>query len=178
MIIEIGIFLLISVGSLIATYISFNERHTSNQSKITDTIAQNPPKEKVAEDAYNGSGVPDQISKEVLDTYLECLQPADDQYDDRFQTDYEYFDLVQITKCHDSKAYEKVFGYQDVSLEDIKKALEKNEHISQKYKDFIYEYAVRVRELYPEANLSVLYYNLQTLKVKEMTQDEKRDPRI
>ena len=116
--------------------------------------------------------MPDNVPQEVLDTYLECLKPADDEYDYRFQTDYEYHDMIKLTECHDSKGYEKALGYADVSLADIKNVLDKNENISSKYKDFIYEYARRLRELYPEVNLSVLYHNLHTLKVNELTQDE------
>lgn len=173
-VITMGIFLAISIGSLIASYISFNQRYWAKKTETTDKTEPVQTQEEVTlkEEAYNGSGVPDNLSQEILDTYLEGLQPADDEFDYRFQTDYEYFNLVKLTKCHDSKAYEKVFGYQDVSLEDIKNALNKNEFISVKYKDFIYEYAKRVRELYPKANLSVLYYNLHTLKVNEMSQDE------
>lgn len=125
-----------------------------------------------SKEAYNGSGVPDELSQEVLDEYLETLQPADDEYDYRFAYDYRYHDMLDMVECNDSKCYEKVFGYADVTLEDIETALHENTNISPKYKEFIYEYAVRVRELYPNANLAILYYNLKTLKVEEMSETD------
>lgn len=168
----IGIFFIFSIGSFIGTYVSLQQRHALEQTE-TESDAKQPEKQVVAkEDAYNGSGVPDNISQEVLNTYLECLKPTNDEYDYRFETDYEYYNLIQLTECHDSKGYEKALGYADVSLDDIKKALEDNDNISSKYKEFIYEYAKRLRQLYPEVNLSVLYHNLHTLKVDELTQDE------
>ena len=171
-IIIVGIFLIVSIGSVVGTYVSFYQRHIGGGSETDSATKQTEDREAVKEDAYNGTGVPDNVPQEVLDTYLECLKPADDEYDYRFQTDYEYHDMIKLTECHDSKGYEKALGYADVSLADIKNVLDKNENISSKYKDFIYEYARRLRELYPEVNLSVLYHNLHTLKVNELTQDE------
>ena len=164
--------MILSIGSFIGTYVSLQQRHALEQTE-TESGAIQPEKQGVAkEDAYNGSGVPDNISQEVLNTYLECLKPANDEYDYRFETDYEYYNLIQMTECHDSKGYEKAFGYVDVSLDDIKKALEDNDNISSKYKEFIYEYASKIREAYPTANLSVLFANLDTLIVDEISETE------
>jgi len=125
-----------------------------------------------SEEAYNGSGVPDELTDEILAKYLEEIQPADDEYDYLYSSDYEYVDMLDIERCNDPKAYEKVFGYHDVTLEQIKAALNKNDKVSPKYKEYIYDFAVRLRELYPNANLSVLHYNLQTVEVREMTEEE------
>lgn len=125
-----------------------------------------------SQEAYNGSGVPDELSDEVLAEYLETLKPADDEYDFRFACDYQYHDMLNMVECNDSKCYEKVFGHADVTLEEIKEVLDENPYIAKKYKDFIYEYARRVRELYPSANLTILHHNLKTLKVEEMSETD------
>ena len=125
-----------------------------------------------SEEAYNGSGVPDVLSQETLDKYMRELEPADDEIDYKYAMDYQGYDVIGFFTCRDAKGYPVFFGYDDVTLEDIQIELNKNTNISQVYKDFIYDYAVDIREHYPEANLSVLYTNLPTLVVDEVTPTE------
>lgn len=124
------------------------------------------------DNAYKGSGVPDVLAEDVLARYLEYLQPADDEYDFRYATDFQDMNLVKIHKGRDRSSYERIIGYTDVTLEQIRQALDSNTNISPKYKDFIYQYACDLRTLYPDCNLAVLHHNLATLIVDEMTQAE------
>lgn len=124
------------------------------------------------ENAYKGSGVPDVLTEEVLEKYSKHLAPADDEYDFRYASDYQDLKLVKIYEGRDSSAYEKILGYKDVTLEQIRQALDANDNISDTYKDFVYAYASDLRTLYPDCNLAVLHYNLQTLVIDEMTQAE------
>jgi len=53
------------------------------------TILNETKPEKVSdtdssEEAYNGSGVPDEITQELLDKYMEEFEPADDEEDYKF----------------------------------------------------------------------------------------------
>lgn len=134
-------------------------------SEVSETAAKVDYK-----DAYNGSGVPDVLSQEVLDKYLSYMKPADDAYDFRYATDYSDWSLVKLQTGRDQSSYEKILGYGDATLEEIKQALDRNENISATYKDFIYNYAVELRTLYPDINLAVLRHNLETLVIDEMTQ--------
>lgn len=123
-------------------------------------------------EAYNGSGIPETIPQEVLDEYLEYLAPANDEYDFHYANDFVHWELVKILEGHDSSAYEQVLGYGDATLEEIRQAAENNPNISAKYKDFIYTFACDLRALYPNVNLAVLRYNLDTLIIDEMTQEQ------
>ena len=124
------------------------------------------------ETAYKGSGVPDVLTEEVLADYLKNLAPADDEYDFRYASDFVEFDIVKIHKGRDSSAYEKILGYKDATLEQIRQVIDANDNIGPKYKDFVYQYACDLRALYPNCNLAVFYHNLQTLVIDEMTQTE------
>ena len=125
-----------------------------------------------SQEPYNGSGVPDNVSQEVLNKYLNYLAPADDPNDYMFASDYQYYNLVKIKKVRDQSGYQDIFGYSDATLEDIKAALDVNPNISEEFKKFIYQYAADLRTLCPNANLAVLRHNLETLKVLEVTQDQ------
>ena len=124
------------------------------------------------ENAYKGSCVPDVLTDEVLADYLKNMAPADDEYDFRYATDFAEFDLVKLYKGRDSSAYEKIIGYKDATLEQIRQAIDANDNIAPKYKDFVYQFACDLRTLYPNCNLAVFYHNLQTLIIDEMTQTE------
>ena len=122
--------------------------------------------------AYKGSGVPDVLTEDVMERYRKALEPADDAYDFLYATDYQDLDLVKIYKGRDSASYQRILGYGDATLEQIRQALDGNDNISPKYKDFIYQYACDLRTLYPDCNLAVLYHNLHTLVIDEMSQAE------
>lgn len=121
---------------------------------------------------YNGTGVPEQISQETLDFYLQYLSPADDSNDFMFATDYYTMDLINYQYAHDSSGYEQIFGYSDATLDEIHDVIYANSGIPSKYKDFIYDFISELEEKYPETNLAVFKHNLQTLIVDEVTQTE------
>jgi len=126
------------------------------------------------EKPFLGTDVEDVLSEETINEYMAYFEPADDEFDGKYANDHNDpsdIGLPYVTVM-DSCAYEKVFGKADVTLADIQDALNRNNNISQYYKDFIYEYAKDIRELYPNANLSVLHYNLDTLIIDEVTPSE------
>lgn len=178
----IALSLVFLAGCAKNNFVTFNGDSTPNititqQSQNNDEVnidfSTNDDEEKDwSKEPYNGSGVPDNVSEEVLNKYLNYLAPADDPNDYMFASDYQYYDLVKIKKVRDQSGYQDVFGYSDATLEDIRAALDVNPNISKEFKDFIYQYAVDLRTLCPNANLAVLRHNLETLKVLEVTQDQ------
>jgi len=146
-----------------------------SETQTGDSVQENVQQSSTSVDyetAYNGSGVPDVFTEEILEDYLEHLAPADDEYDFKYASDYQDLQLVKIYKCRDCSAYEKILGYKDATLEQIRQAIDDNDNIAPKYKDFIYQFACDLRTLYPDCNLAVFYHNLQTLVIDEMTQAE------
>ena len=164
---------LIALGSMVAFNACGSYAYTPKES-FKEVVWENPTVEvedkDFSKEAYNGTGIPDEIPQEVLDQYLKYMEPANDKHDFRYASDYELYDLVQLEKAYDSCGYQKIFGYADASLEDIEAALKRNPNISEKYKGFIREFATDLRRLYPNVNLAVLRHNLETLKIDEMTQ--------
>ena len=140
------------------------------ESVVLNSTVKDMEEKDDSKEAYNGTGVPEEIPQEVLNEYLQYLRPADDIYDFRYATDYEEYELVKLTTVHDSQGYQKIFGYADAELEDIENALNQNPNISERYKEFIMDFARDLRQLYPEANLAVLRHNLKTLVIDEMSQ--------
>ena len=87
-----------------------------------------------AGDAENGeTAEPIRIgdSAEIDAKYLEYLQPADDDIDFMFASDYEYFDLIDFEKGKDSCSYEAILGIADkVTVSDIEEILASNDAIA------------------------------------------------
>lgn len=88
---------------------------------------------------------PDEL---VVDTYLES-----DWLSYKFIYDMEYLD--------------KVFDYDNVSIDQVKSRIQGNNHISEKFKNLLYEYCDSLISKYPNIELRVLYENLKTLEVVE-----------
>ena len=152
--------------------VNVTQDQNGNQNDVNIDFDLDEEEKDYSKEKYNGSGVPDKLSQEVIDKYISYLAPADDQYDYRYESDYQYYNLVKIEKGRDQSANEQIFGYEDVTLEQIKEAVNKNPNISKKYKDFIYQFACDLRTLYPNVNLAVLYHNLETLVIDELTQSQ------
>lgn len=165
-----GVLVALSIPFLSAcvTQNFYNHKSTTSTTYATSSQARD-------EFAYNGTGVPDSLSDEILAGYLEYLAPADDEFDYKYRSDYQFYELVKIEKTLDSSSYEQVFGHQNVSLDQIKMALDENPNISETYKDFIYQYAKDLRNLYPNINLTVLHKNLSTLQIEELTENQMMD---
>lgn len=124
------------------------------------------------DNAYKGSGIPDLLAEETMEKYRKNLMPADDEHDFLYATDFQDLYLIRLYKCRDSSAYPHILGYGDVTLDQIRQALDANNHIGPKYKEFIYQFACDLRALYPDCSLAVLHHNLQTLVIDELTQNQ------
>lgn len=163
------------LGSMVPLLLT--SRHTGNSNNRTNSTAGTVSTAETdatadSREAYNGSGIPDNLSQEVLEEYLEYMEPANDEYDFHYATDFTRWDLVKILEGRDCSAYEQILGYRDATLEEIRLAADANPNISPKYKEFIYQFACDLRTLYPNVNLAVLRHNLDTLVIDEMTQAE------
>ena len=111
--------------------------------------------------------------EEVHKKYQEYLEPADDEVDFMFASDYEFLNLIKVYRCYDSCSYETILGIKDkVTIEDIKSVLKTNKNISQEYKDFIIQYVEDWLALYPDSDFRLFYHNLKTLQIKVCTEDE------
>jgi len=112
---------------------------------------------------------------EVSDLELRLLEetaPPDDEWDHLYASDYISSDVLKFIYARDSKAYDSFWDTARVTPEDILTVCQENDQISQEYKDFIYNYAKRWMELYPESDLRVLHHNLKTLKLTEASSSE------
>lgn len=145
---------------------------SDRESLYVESSGEDTDKEIDYDNAYKGSKVPDNVSEEALEKYLVNMEPADDEYDRKYATDFTDLYLVKMLKGRDCAAYERILGYADATTDQIREALDANDNISQKYKDFIHAYACDLRKIYPEVNLAVLRHNLETLVIDEMTQEE------
>ncbi|MBO5485235.1 MAG: hypothetical protein J5979_08525 [Lachnospiraceae bacterium] len=104
--------------------------------------------------------------------YLELTRKADDDRDFRYATDYVELSMIKYRDIRDAKNYDLLYGYSNVSVEDIQKVLKKNRHISREYKEFITEYVEDWLELYPGSDFSTFCHNLETMKIETCTKDE------
>lgn len=128
---------------------------------------QSPEMEEPAEPIRIGD------SAEIDAKYLEYLQPADDDIDFMFASDYEYFDMIDFEKGKDSCSYEAILGIADkVTVSDIEEVLASNDAIAPEYKEFIITYVTDWLELYPESDFRVLYHNLKTLEILTVTESD------
>lgn len=109
---------------------------------------------------------------ELEEKVEKLFNSPDDEYDNLYASDHEYYEMINLRKIRDSKAYDSVFAEEKVTLDDIRKVCEANKDIPPKYKDFICDYVERWLELYPGSDFRVLYHNLKTLKIKESSKQE------
>ena len=149
--------------SLSSFFLSSLGNHSSTQN---NEISSN------YKEAYKGSHTPDILSEKQIKKYTNQLLPSDDEYDYLYANDFQYNNLSKRHKARDSKAYPKLLGFTDATIEQIKEAIDLNTNIQDKYKKFIYQYACDLRTLYPNCNLACLYYNLKTLVIDEMSQSK------
>lgn len=90
-----------------------------NQSSASQSTTNSNYKE-----AYKGSHTPDVLTDEQIKIYTDLLLPADDEYDYLYANDYQYNYLSKSYVVRDSKSYQEILGYSDVSLDQIKNAFD------------------------------------------------------
>ncbi|MBR3305880.1 MAG: hypothetical protein IKI75_01335 [Lachnospiraceae bacterium] len=109
--------------------------------------------------------------------YEEVLAEPDDPYDFCAASDYISTGSPDSSwgltlTIHDACGYKTVFDFDKPSLADINKVIDDNPKIGKDYKEFFKDYAKSWLELWPDSDLSNLYYNLKTLKIEECTPEE------
>lgn len=157
----------------------------SYKNAYTDTNSVYSDSETIEEESYESEKV-DAISNNQssnitdsqnnivgeVDNYLDLLATADDDIDFKYASDYEELEYVNRIYVRDSNAYEEVYGYSNVTIEQIESALNSNTKINNDYKQFIIQYVRDWNRLYPGSDFSTLYHNLSTLEIKVCTKDE------
>lgn len=131
-------------------------------------------------DLSNKPGSSTSSSTSIKDTYfsksenryLDLLAVADDENDFRYASDYVNLPYVNRIYVRDAKSYENIYGYSNVTLDQIKDAIDSNSKINSNYKDFIWQYVNDWNSLYPGSNFSTLYHNLSTLEIRVCTKNE------
>lgn len=137
---------------------------------LADTrLSRVEAKEKNRQDSQNLAENEEENKEEE---YLELTRKADDDRDFRYATDYVESSMIKYRDIRDAKNYDLLYGYSNVSVEDIQKVLKKNRHISKEYKEFITEYVEDWLELYPGSDFSTFCHNLETMKIETCTKDE------
>lgn len=82
----------------------------------------------------------------------------------------------KLTFCSDFKEFSKEAGVpENPSYEDIIEVLNQNNGVDEKYKDWILEGIGNLEKKLPNANLSVLYYNLKRLTLQETTLEKLKE---
>ena len=158
---------------------SYNKTHTEVTNGIASDIesASNYDEgidnsNSTTNNSTNSTSNNSSSSTNSSDSYLELLATADDENDYRYASDYEVLDFINRLYVRDANAYQNIYGYSNVTLEQIKSALNNNSKINNEYKDFIIQYVTDWNNLYPGSDFSTLYHNLSTLEIRVCTEDE------
>ena len=77
-----------------------------------------------------------------------------------------------LIKIYDNSELDDVLGYsrEEITYNDIINDINNNPHMSQKFKDLYIKLANNLREQYPNMDLRIWHYNLQTLKIVELSE--------
>lgn len=158
---------------------SYNEVNTEAPSQINSDNSSTSNSDNSVNDTNtnnnNSTSIPNNTSNNTnssTDNYLELLATADDEYDYKYASDYEDLYYIKRLYVRDSSAYQNIYGYSNVTLEEIKSAINSNAKINNDYKNFILQYVIDWNNLYPGSDFSTLYHNLSTLEVRVCTKDE------
>ena len=86
----------------------------------------------------------------------------------------ETYNLNEFMRWHwlwifDADYYDMFFDYDSVTPEQLRRTVEENDGIGERFKPMFLWYIDAVSTKYPEADLRPLYFNLQTLEVVECT---------
>ena len=98
------------------------------------------------------------------------LTAADDEYDYMWDSDFRETDEYII--LHDAGHYDRVFDVLRPTPEQLFEVIDNNEDIGDKYKNVIKEFILDWLSYFPDSDLSVLYRNLQSLKIMEKSSQE------
>lgn len=101
------------------------------------------------------------------------LTAADDEYDYMWDSDFRETDDYII--LHDAGHYDRVFDVLRPTQEQLFEVIDNNDGISDRYKGLVKEFILDWLSYYPDADFTVFYKNLQTLKIVETTSQEIKD---
>lgn len=108
----------------------------------------------------------------IRQKYLKMLAPADDALDYKWANDHSESSVIGFKYARDSKAYESIFGFPKPTLQDLYDAIDGNTNLSEKHRTFLRDFSRDWLAMYPDSDLSVFYYNLKTLRITELTDNE------
>lgn len=141
-------------------------------------VPEEEPQEQKAEEAKTPEkdSPPEQTAElsmaDETANYDAILAPANDDLDYLWANDYYYNAIAKQIRVHDAKAYREVFGFSNPTINDLKKILDDNRDIPEKYKTFIISYLDKWLELYPGSDFTLFAQNLSTLKINEIPPDQ------
>ncbi len=81
----------------------------------------------------------------------------------------EYGNNINI---YDMDYIDLIYDKEKVSINDVINVINDNQLIAPKFKELLYEYCVSLNSNYPDVELRVLYENLKTLEIKEVSEKE------
>ncbi len=171
---KIGLLCLI-VGCLLSACGGLEGKRDYGTVGSHNTVDEEMNREKREEDGSAAEGTETREQTALERRIVESFAAPDDDWDHRYASDYVYHELTHLMYVRDAKAYGAVFEEEMVTAEDIRQICQANEEISQTYKEFIYEYACRWLQLYPQSDLRNLYHNLKTLRIVEASEGQLSD---
>lgn len=87
-------------------------------------------------------------------------------------TDSGWTKISRFHSVYDSSAFALVLEKTGATEQDCIDAINQNPNIGKKFKKYFVDFTHRLAEQYPQADLSILYHNLSTLRITEL---DKRD---
>lgn len=72
------------------------------------------------------------------------------------------------TRVYDSAHLNRLIDVSGTSAEECRRRIEQNRDIPEKFKDYFTDFVNRIETKYPDADLSVLCHNLESLRVEEL----------
>ena len=163
-----GVMAVLIIALLIYTAVDQKRRAAEHAEKLASMPKEDPGKYI----GKNGIKISGKSEEELEEKYKALMAGPDDDVDRYFANDYSRNELTNMDKAHDSCAYRKIFGYDTVSREQLLEALDANQSIPERYKEFIRNYIDDWLRLWPDSDMTVFYNNLFTLEVVELSSGE------
>lgn len=139
---------------------------TTEEEELTVTV---DPYVTFTEDDIKDPVAPVNTPNSIDNKYLSLMALGEDELDYLWDNDYEVYEKSNLITVSDSKSYSEIFDFEKPTVEDLISAINSNDNIPDKYKEYFIGLVTDYLTLYPETDFSLLYYNLFTLRINECT---------
>ncbi len=126
------------------------------------------------------------VTPSLVDKHYEELDKNHEMAEISIQTDYDFvvedgtepIEVIEVQlptaysdyiSVYGSEELYHLFGDEEGTEEGCLAALEANPDVPERFKDMFGEFIHRIAEKYPDASLTILQHNLQTLRVEELS---------